>query len=90
MEVEKVIIQMFENRNSNQKLRIKREFEKREIIVYDSRIFAYLENRLKEFYKDILRLDNKLFNGIENPIDFIEQTLFDYITSKKFYQRLKV
>jgi hypothetical protein len=83
MEVEKVIIQMFENRNSNQKLRIKREFEKREIIVYDSRIFAYLENRLKEFYKDILRLDNKLFNGIENPIDFIEQTLFDYITSKK-------
>jgi hypothetical protein len=62
------IIRIFESKNKNFKKGLSREFNK-ETTIYD-------------LFKEITEKNDSFFDDIENPLNFIEETLFSYVLSK--------
>ena len=75
------IIKVFESKGDNFKKRIIREFRKVDAPLVDYKMYAYRDFLLYDIFKEVSLVDDHLFDNVDNPINFIEETLFSYINS---------
>jgi hypothetical protein len=75
------IIRIFESKNKNFKKGLSREFNKETTIV-NPQTYKYREILIYDLFKEITEKNDSFFDDIENPLNFIEETLFSYVLSK--------
>ncbi len=76
------IVHAFEGRNSNFKKSLRREFRKKEPVIVNPDMYRYRDIILQRFVNELKESNDDLFDGVENPVYFVEQTLFEYINSE--------
>lgn len=76
------VIEIFNCKNDNFKRSLTREFQKAEPQISHPAIYKYREILIFDILKEISESDDNLINGIENPMNLIEETLFNHINSK--------
>lgn len=77
------IIRLFEAKTENFKKSLSREFIKPEPTIAIKQIYKYRDILIYDLFKDLTNSENSHLNKIESPLEFIETTLFNYITSEK-------
>lgn len=75
------VIEIFENKNENFKRSLTREFQKEEPQKTNTTLYKYREILIFDILKEISENNDDLINGIENPMNLIEEYLFNYINS---------
>lgn len=80
-ELKHIIIEHFETKGNNFKKGLKREFQKKQTNVLNERIYVYRDILIYEIFKELTENQDAIFNEIENPLNFIESTLFEYLNS---------
>jgi hypothetical protein len=81
-EFEQLIIEIFDSKNENFRKGMAREFQKKEPNVATPELYKYRELLIYDILKEISAKNDKLLNGINNPLALIETTLFNHINSK--------
>ena len=81
-EFEQLIIEIFESKNENFRKGMAREFQKRESNFATPELYKYRELLIYDILKEISAKNDKLLNGIINPLALIETTLFNHLNSK--------
>lgn len=79
--IKKEIIKSFETKSKNFKKGLSREFNKETKIV-NLQTYKYREILIYDLFKEITEKNDSIFDDIENPLNFIEETLFSYVLSK--------
>lgn len=77
--VKKEIIDHFNKKGNNLKNGLKREFIKNEIIISNPRIYVYRDILIYEIFKELSASNDQIFDDVENPLQLIETTLFNYL-----------
>lgn len=80
--IKKEIIRIFESKNKNFKKGLSREFNKENKII-NSQTYKYREILIYDLFKEITENNDSIFDDIENPLNFIEETLFTHIIQKQ-------
>lgn len=76
------IITAFENKNKNFKKRLEIEFIKEPIKV-TLEMNKYRDILIYDLFKEITDKEDSIFDNIDEPLSFIETTLFAHIIEKK-------
>tara|TARA_R110002124_G_C8773419_1_gene500139 strand:+ start:285 stop:533 length:249 start_codon:yes stop_codon:yes gene_type:complete len=80
-ELKQIIIKHFDSKGQNFKKGLKREFQKEQTDVSNGRIYVYRDILIYEIFKELTENQDVVFDEIENPLNFIETTLFEYLNS---------
>lgn len=75
------VIEIFNSKNDNFKRSLAREFQKEEPQISLPALYKYREILIFDILKEISESNDNLINGVENPINLIEETLFNHINS---------
>jgi hypothetical protein len=81
-EIKNLIIEIFETKNENFKKGMIREFQKKEPLVAVPELYKYRELLIYEILKEISHTNDDVLANIDNPMNLIEETLFNHINSK--------
>ena len=77
------VIEIFISKNDNFKRSLTREFQKEEPQISHRALYKYREILIFDILRLIFKaLKYNLINGIEHPMNLIEETLFNHINSK--------
>ncbi|RDI50482.1 hypothetical protein [Flavobacterium glaciei] len=75
------VIEIFNSKNENFKRSLTREFQKEEPQKTNPTLYKYREILIFDILKEISENNDDLINGIENPMNLIEEYLFNHINS---------
>jgi len=81
-EIKSRVIEIFEGKNDNFKKSMTREFKKKEPIISSPEMYNYRSLLIYDILKEISSENDIWFNSIDNPMNIIEETLFNHINSK--------
>lgn len=81
-EIKNLIIEIFETKNENFKKGMIREFQKKEPLAAVPELYNYRELLIYDILKEISHTNDDVLANIDNPMNLIEETLFNHINSK--------
>lgn len=75
------IIENFNKKPENFKLEFQREFQRQDTSVITPEMRKTITILSTNFFKELNLMDAQMFDGVENPVNHIEEILFEFINS---------